>query len=84
MKRKLCIEVGKSYAIDLFVDMLNPKNQGAGFKWENFPNLVERLCRAGLFASFTFDRPPTQAEEDLAGETARKWAEESIKRAGLV
>jgi len=82
MKRMHCIRYGEAVAIDMFVTMINPKNQGTKFKWENFPDMVNRIATTSLFSSMR-EGTPTDKEKKLCGDTAKKWAERAIKKAGL-
>jgi len=82
MRRLQCIRYGKAVAVDMFVSMLNPKNQGPNFRWEKFPDMVDRIATTGLF-SLMRDGRPTDKEEKLCKDTARKWAEKAVKKAGL-
>ena len=53
-----------------FVGMLNPKNRGTNFKWENFVDFAVRLSKASVYRSFSDkewkdfgDRIDTDAEK---------------------
>jgi hypothetical protein len=82
-RRDYLIRCGESVAVDTFVNLLNPKNQGVNFKWNKFPLMIEFYVRKHLFL---YSPPPGPSEEEYecANDAAYAWAKNAIIKAGLL
>lgn len=81
MRKRSVTRFAEAVAVDTFVTMLNERSQGPNFSWENFPEFVGEKVQTAL--PFEILEPSDQ-EETLAIEVAKRWANWAVKRAGLV
>jgi len=77
MRKKKITDYAERFALDFFLSMLDRKNRGSKFNWDNFPKIVSRLVKAYLFSNIL---EPTDKEIALAGEKAEEWAHWAVKK----
>ena len=77
------MEYCAGFSAQLYADFLDPKNQGEKFTWEDFPDMVSRLCRVNLFMVFSQNVYNSKEAEDYAylmGGRIAKIMAEKVKK----
>jgi hypothetical protein len=72
---------GKSFAEQLFADMMDATNRGPKFRWSKFPDMAFGMAKVSCYHAFRVDIK--EIVELAAGEAAKKRAVELLKEHGL-
>lgn len=70
-----------SFVGTMFAEMHNPKYRGDGFTWDNFPDMVERLCKVSVYQSVVFKNDKLSNKySEMAGKLGKEIATQLVKR----
>lgn len=72
-----------TFVLGLLADMLNEKNRGENWKWEDFPEMVANLAEASVFTMHTQEKTLKEAKREVRSQCLYI-AQTILKRAGYI
>ena len=81
--RQVARDYGVAVAYDEFITMLNPKNRGPAFRWENFPARAAKMAQVTVYQAFSdeewacFRRQIQEEAEKSAWDTSEMCLQKS-------